>query len=407
MANTEINFEIFEAEKQPDKTEQEKNTNKKHRRRRQIPKKMKIISAALCAAVIIIAAAVMIYPVLSPKHNPEKFVESYVEAVSHQDWNLVFKFLPAFDSPFITREAFCEYLSAHPDETPLAGVRAESFIIEPEKADGDTIHYSVDFIDDNGDWKTLYFKIKKTKDGFWKYDTYRAIPSAKLICQADIYAPAGSKLFVDSIEIAQIGSETATDPETGKEISYSVFRTDYMFAGGHEIKAQCEGFEEYKENISVNSDNNLFFVSYKMSEACFEGICTSAKNAVESIYDHACGQGDGIDAAMLSADFGKNGINELYDEIKNSIYDSDKYISVSDFKIDNTEIKTEYGTDSETSYNYGGACTVNFSFDYSYKVSNEFETTSENRADSGYAAVRFIYENSKWVIDDIAVRAIF
>lgn len=83
------------------------------------------------------------------------------------------------------------------------------------------------------------------KDGFWKYDEYRVIPSRNLICNADIYVPAGAKVFVDSVEVQNSQSTTMTDSKTGKDIPVSVFTTDYMFSGEHEIKVQCEGFNDY------------------------------------------------------------------------------------------------------------------------------------------------------------------
>lgn len=409
MADTQINFDIFEAEKHLNNEKNSAPQNGGFEKENKIGKKKKLCLIAGIAAAILIAAVVTltVYPLVSVKHNPEKFVKRYAEAVSEQDWDSAFEFLPAFDSPYITREAFYEYISAHPDDIPLAGAEAKSILIEPAKADGDMLYYTADYLDGSGNWQTAGFKVKRMKDGFWKYDTYRIIPSEKLICRAHICAPEGTKLFINSVEVASAGSEKGMDPKTGKEVSYAVFDSDYMIAGEYEIQAQCSGFQEYTQTVSVNSENEDFYISYKISEDAFQALFETAKSAVGALYDHACGTGNGIDRALLSSDFGQNGINALYDEISSSLACCGEYVKVSDFSITGAELKSSYGEGSETAYNSGGECAVNFSFDYTYKISNTFENTSENRDDTGYASVKFLYENNKWVIDDLAVRAIF
>ena len=125
-------------------------------------------------------------------------------------------------------------------------------------------------------------------------------------------------------------------------------------------------FRSIPKPFSVNSENEDFYISYKISEDAFQALFETAKSAVGALYDHACGTGNGIDRALLSSDFGQNGINALYDEISSRLACCGEYVKVSDFGITGAELKSSYGEGSETAYNSGGECAVNFSFDYTY-----------------------------------------
>ena len=104
MADTQINFDIFEAEKHFNNEKNSAPQNGGFEKENKIGKKKKLCLIAGIAAAILIAAVVTltVYPLVSVKHNPEKFVKRYAEAVSEQDWDSAFEFLPAFDSPYIT-----------------------------------------------------------------------------------------------------------------------------------------------------------------------------------------------------------------------------------------------------------------------------------------------------------------
>lgn len=420
MEKTDFDFDIFEAEKhrpQADPENGSSNNEENHnenskgvakRKKRRGSKKKYIILGILSAVLIIILTAVivLVYPLVSSKHNPDKYFEAYMECLANQEWDKVYDFMPSTDSPYITEENFKKFIEANPIDTLLSGSNSASYVIEREKTEDDKIYYSIDYIDSEGNWKTVHARIKMVKDGFWKYDEYRVIPSKKLICDADIYVPAGAKVFVDSIEVQNPKSITMTDSETGKDIPVSAFTTDYMFSGEHEIKVQCEGFNDYikKENISI--DNYIFYIPLTMSQDQYSKLFDRAQTDVKALYDYACGGETGIDSSELSSDLSGDSVNSLYDEIKESVYAGNKYIDITDFEISETKLKSQFG-DIAVSCSNSAECYINFEFDYSYKITNNFDSASEQRTDTGYASVKFVYENSKWVIDDIAVRAVF
>lgn len=377
------------------------------RKSRKQKKRKKFFYVLIVFAVLIVAAgiAAAVYPLLSPQHNPDRFVKAYLGYASQRNWDIVYEFLPSLDSPYITRESFDKFISESSEDELVAGIDADDFIIEREKTDGDKIYYRVDYINTNGNWQTTYIKVKKIKDGFWKYDSYRIVPDKRIICDAQIYAPAGAKVYVDSTEVTSFETVNETDPKTGKEVSANVFTTDYMFSGSHNIKVQCDGFNDYENSVQIDDENSNIYISLNMSAEKYNSLMDEAKTAVQAVYAYACG-GEEVDKNIFSSEFAENSLEELYSEAKNSMYSDSKYIVISDFAVNDVNAKSEY-EDISVSYNSSDDCYVNFEFNYSYKIKNKFDGLSESRSDTGYAAVKYIYENSKWVIDDIAARAIF
>lgn len=422
MKNTDFDFDIFEAEKhrpQPNKEDNESSLNnysnddiisskEGNSNKRSRSKKKPIIIASISIVVLIILAAIIVlaYPLLSSKHNPDKYIETYIECLSEKDWDKAYDFMPATDSPYITKENFKKFIEANSVDTLLSGASTMSFVIEQERTEDNKIYYSIDYIDSEGNWKTAHARIKMVKDGFWKYDEYRVIPSRKLICNADVYVPAGAKLFVDSIEVQNPESTTMTDSKTGNEIPVSVFTTDYMFSGEHEIKVLCDGFNDYIKKEKINTDNYIFYIPLTMSQDQYGKLYSRAQDDIKAVYNYACGGESGIDSSELSVAFAKDSVNSLYDEIKKSVYADNQYIDISEFAISEAKLKSQFG-DIAVTCSSSAECYINFEFDYTYKITNNFDSTSEQRSDTGYASVKYIYENSKWVIDDIAVRAIF
>lgn len=413
MEKTNFDFDIFEAEKHRADTGNENydsndKNNKEEDNKLRNSKKKRLIGVIISIVLLILIAVtvLLVYPIVSSKHNPEKYIDAYIQCLSEKNWDEAYNFMPSIDSPYINKESFKQFIEANSVDTLFSGSKAGSYVIEKEYTGDKFTSYTIDYIDAEGNWKTVHARIKMVKDGFWKYDEYRVIPSRNLICDADIYVPAGAKVFVDSVEVQNSQSTTMTDSKTGKDIPVSVFTTDYMFSGEHEIKVQCEGFNDYIKTEKINKDSYIFYIPLTMSEDQYSKLYNRAQEAVNNLYSYACGGESGIDAAELSERFSGDSVNALYDEIKDSVYDSNKYIDITDFSISQATLKSQFG-DIAVSCSSSAECYINFEFDYKYKITNSFDSASENRTDTGYASVKYVYENSKWVIDDIAVRAVF
>lgn len=413
MEKTNFDFDIFEAEKHRADTGNENydgndKNNKEEDNKRPSSKKKRLIAVIISVVLLILIAVtvLLVYPIVSSKHNPEKYIDAYIQCLSEKNWDEAYNFMPSIDSPYINKESFKQFIETNSVDTLFSGSKAGSYVIEKEYTGDKFTSYSIDYIDAEGNWKTVHARIKKVKDGFWKYDEYRVIPSRNLICDADIYVPAGAKVFVDSVEVQNSQSTTMTDSKTGKDIPVSVFTTDYMFSGEHEIKVQCEGFNDYIKTEKINKDSYIFYIPLTMSEDQYSKLYNRAQEAVNNLYSYACGGESGIDASELSERFSGDSVNALYDEIKDSVYDSNKYIDITDFSVSQATLKSQFG-DIAVSCSSSAECYINFEFDYKYKITNSFDSESENRTDTGSASVKYVYENSKWVIDDIAVRAVF
>lgn len=416
MEKTNFDFDIFEAEKHRADTgnenyvgnDKKNKENKEEDNKRPSSKKKRLIAVIISVVLLILIAVtvLLVYPIVSSKHNPEKYIDAYIQCLSEKNWDEAYNFMPSIDSPYINKESFKQFIEANSVDTLFSGSKAGSYVIEKEYTGDKFTSYTIDYIDAEGNWKTVHARIKMVKDGFWKYDEYRVIPSRNLICDADIYVPAGAKVFVDSVEVQNSQSTTMTDSKTGKDIPVSVFTTDYMFSGEHEIKVQCEGFNDYIKTEKINKDSYIFYIPLTMSEDQYSKLYNRAQEAVNNLYSYACGGESGIDTSELSERFSEDSVNALYDEIKDSVYGSNKYIDITDFSISQATLKSQFG-DIAVSCSSSAECYINFEFDYKYKITNSFDSASENRTDTGSASVKYVYENSKWVIDDIAVRAVF
>lgn len=413
MEKTNFDFDIFEAEKHRADTGNENydgndKNNKEEDNKRPSSKKKRLIAVIISVVLLILIAVtvLLVYPLVSSKHNPEKYIDAYIQCLSEKNWDEAYNFMPSIDSPYINKESFKQFIETNSVDTLFSGSKAGSYVIEKEYTGDKFTSYTIDYIDAEGNWKTVHARIKMVKDGFWKYDEYRVIPSRNLICNADIYVSAGAKVFVDSVEVQNSQSTTMTDSKTGKDIPVSVFTTDYMFSGEHEIKVQCEGFNDYIKTEKINKDSYIFYISLTMSEDQYSKLYNRAQEAVNNLYSYTCGGESGIDASELSERFSGDSVNALYDEIKDSVYDSNKYIDITDFSVSQATLKSQFG-DIAVSCSSSAECYINFEFDYKYKITNSFDSESENRTDTGSASVKYVYENSKWVIDDIAVRAVF
>ena len=183
-----FNFELFEAEKLPQAVSDENNNEPQNpeynditagrapKKKKKLPKKAKalMIICAVLACVIIAGAITLIYPLLSAKHSPDRFVTSYVSSVIDGDWEKVYKNSSFFDSPFITRESFVEYCKTNPDAFAINKSKITDYKIERDRKDGNINYYSLNYITESGEQGVYYITLQMTKDGFYKYDTYKA-----------------------------------------------------------------------------------------------------------------------------------------------------------------------------------------------------------------------------------------
>ncbi len=94
-------------------------------------------------------------------------------------------------------------------------------------------------------------------------------------------------------------------------------------------------------------------------------------------------------------------------DAEEEVYYTNENLSVSDFEITNAKCEKAGSDKTYISYNSNGETDITISFDYKYTLSNKVDGTSEEKTNTGFATIKFIYQNSAYVIDNIASRAEF
>lgn len=397
----EIDYDIFN--RTPDRTQTERAENKK-----KSSKKSRIIKAIfiITAAAVLITAAVLICPLLSTKHNPDRFIRAYVESIIDKDWESVYKSSAFGSSPFVSYEAFEKFCSENPAGFALCDRPVSDFTIETDKKDGSAVYYSVHFVDTDGNVGVYYIELDKTKDGFWLYDKYSAVPSENSMCSATVYAPCSTVITVDGIELEKTQTVTDKSKLQSGEVTFDEYKIDHIFEGEHEIKAVNQYCDEYTETISISKTQSKHYIALTVSESCFDGLLNSAAQSVQALYNGALADNADKNSIGLSPSFPDSKLSSLVSDIRSAAYCDSRYLTISDISISNPSMAGEY---EKTQLICGSdeAICIPFSFDYKYKITNSAEGTSEERSDSGHASAYFTYENGQWLISDITAYTYF
>ncbi len=414
-----FNFELFEAEKLPKaetfegsaespNPEYDAITAGRAQKRKKKPQKNtrapKIICAVL-ACVIIAAVIFLICPLLSAKHSPDKFVASYVNSIIKSDWETVYKNSSFFDSPFISRESFVKYCEANPEAFAINKSKITDYKIERDRKDGDINYYSMNYITESGEQGVYYITLQMTVNGFYKYDTYKALPIEGIITRAVIYAPQGTEIAINGNSVKNTSIITPTAAAGANEYSYSEYKSDYLFAGSYEITATNAAGLDYSQTADISSNNNIFYIALEVDESSV--LYDRAKSAIETLYNGALQNSVNTDELGISKSFEGDKFLTVLKNAESEVYYTNENLSVSDFEITNAKCEKAGSDKTYIAYDSNGETDITISFDYKYTLSNKVDGTSEEKTNTGFATVKFIYQNSAYVIDNIASRAEF
>lgn len=412
------NFELFEADKlkQAVNDENSETQNNFHdeteaetakAKKKKSAKKAKaiIIICAVLACMIIAAAITLIYPLLSAKYSPDRFVASYVSNVIDGNWAKVYKNSPFFNSPFITQESFVEYCKANPDAFAINKSKIADYKIERDRKDGDINYYSMNYITEDGEQGVYYITLQMTKNGFYKYDTYKAVPIEDIITRAVIYAPQGTEIALNGKEVKSTNIITPTSAPGTNELSYAEYKSDYLFAGSYEITAKNEAGLDYAQTADISSGNNIFYVALEVDEST--ALYDRTKGAIEALYQSAIKNSINTDDLGISKSFDGDKFLAVLKNAEDEVYYTNENLEVSNFEITNAKCEKSSSDKTYISYNSNGETDITITFDYKYTLSNKVDNTSEEKTNTGFATVKFVYQNSAYVIDNIASRAEF
>ncbi len=414
-----FNFELFEAEKLPKAISNESAAESQNpeydaaiagraaAKKKKSPKKVKAakIICAVLACIIIAGAIFLIYPLLSAKHSPDKFVAFYVNSVIKSDWETVYKNSSFFDSPFISRDSFVKYCEANPEAFSINKSKISDYKIERDRKDGDINYYSMNYITENGEQGVYYITLQMTKNGFYKYDTYKAMPIEGIITKAVIYAPQGTEISLNGNTVNSTSIITPTAAAGANEYSYSEYKSDYLFADSYEITATNAAGLDYSQTADISSNNNIFYIALEVDESAV--LYDRTKSAIETLYNGALQNSVNTDELGISKSFEGDKFLEVLKNAESEVYYTNENLSVSDFEITNAKCEKAGSDKTYIAYDSNGETDITISFDYKYTLSNKVDGTSEEKTNTGFATVKFVYQNSAYVIDNIASRAEF
>lgn len=175
----------------------------------------------------------------------------------------------------------------------------------------------------------------------------------------------------------------------------------------YNIEAQNENCNNYSQSAEINKETEDFYIEMTLSESAYNALCSKGTEIVKTMYTQACNDSLTDQSIEVSESFSGDDFNAVITDIQNSVYASDSVIEITDFQITGTSLKSSYSDNTKIGYDSNGKLEIIFTFDYKYTISNTAAATSEQREDQGYANIEFIYQNSKWVVNDIACRAYF
>lgn len=67
--------------------------------------------------ILIAVTVLLVYPIVSSKHNPEKYIDAYIQCLSEKNWDEAYNFMPSIDSPYINKESFKQFIEANSVDT--------------------------------------------------------------------------------------------------------------------------------------------------------------------------------------------------------------------------------------------------------------------------------------------------
>lgn len=399
------NFELFEAKRDNFSQDSTQEVVKKHKNNNN-KTRIALIAVITVIVLTVVCAAVLAAPLLSSNHNPDKFADKFVKNLIQNDWDNIYDDSQFYNSPVITKEHFINYCEQNKQVTVLNGVKISDYIVEKDKESENSINYSIHYVTDTSEYGVYYLTVNKVEDKFWRYDTYKAELEGDSVCSIKIYAPSGTQVSINSANLTnakEITERSATDSSNVYLNEYDIVLLDDTY----NIEAQNESCNNYTQSAEINKETDDYYIEMTLSENAYNSLCSKGAEIVKTMYTQACSGSLTQQSIDVSESFSGDDFNAVISDIQNSIYASDSSIEVTDFQITGTSLKSSYSDNTKIGYESDGKTEIIFTFDYKYTISNTAAATSEQREDHGYANIEFIYQNSQWVVNDIACRAYF
>lgn len=398
------NFELFEAKRN---TINEGGSQKAVRKHKNMNKSRTALIAIIVGIVLaVVCASIFISPLLLSSHNPDRFADRFVKNLTQNDWEKIYDDSQFYNSPVITKEYFTKYCEQNKQVSVLNGTKVSDYIIEKDKESDDCINYSIHYVTDTSEYGVYYLTVNRVEDKFWKYDTYKALLQGDSVCNIKIYAPSDTQVSINSANLTNAKEIT----ERSALGSSNVYLNEYdvvLLDDTYNIEAQNENCNNYSQSAEINKETEDYYIEMTLSESAYNSLCSKGSEIVKTMYTQACSGSLTQQSIDVSESFSGDDFNAVINDIQNSVYSSDGVIEITDFQITGTSLKSSYSDNTKIGYDSNGKTEIIFTFDYKYTINNTADATSEQREDQGYANIEFVYQNSKWVVNDIGCRAYF
>ena len=149
----------------------------------------------------------------------------------------------------------------------------------------------------------------------------------------------------------------------------------------------------------------IFYVALEVDEST--ALYDRTKGAIETLYQGAIKNSINTNDLGISKSFDGDKFLAVLKNAEDEVYYTNENLEVSDFEITNAKYEKSSSDKTYISYNSNGETDITITFDYKYTLSNKVDNTSEEKTNTGFATVKFVYQNSAYVIDNIASRAEF
>lgn len=357
------------------------------------PKKpvSKLVIAVIAEAVVLIALVVVFFNVGNSVYGPEKVAEKFFVEVANQNFKEAYKVLDVEENDFINEKAFenakCNVELSKVTEYKVKNTRGEEDEKEIEiayKTKGSSSKRSYDISVNKQDSKNMLF-----------FEKWEISPDAMIVKDFYVTIPNGAEVTVDGVKL---GKDYLKKSESDEYQQY--YEIPEMFAGEHEIVVTKEGMAEVRKLVDTDWDYGYSLYSMQMDEALLkEAVDTGIEN-FEAIYK-AAAEGKEFDtvAELFSTVEGRK--EEGEDDYEDIVYEltGSSYKTLNKIEFSNIE-----ATAGEGYIDTDETCvTVYVEFDYSADYTEDWfgDITNDTYDDSSYVYMDLVYEDGKWMLEEI------
>jgi len=353
--------------------------------------KMGIIIAAVVCVLLI--AFIATGSILS---NPERVVKKFFSSTMAGEWDKAFKYVDLPEGEFITKDLFEKALE---DEETSDITNFE--VTEEEYSDSDISKtYYITYYEAGSSKSTTYVDVVKSGKFMLFWDNYKVSADDLVTKNLRITVNAGSKLYLDDIEVGDKYVEEDTDSNS----TTKTYKIDYVFMGDHKVKATHDVYEdvEKERSFTYKSDDTISLMgSTQVKDSIVKERQTAAENDMKTIFAAAIANKDfnTIKDLCVSDSSYQNKIKSAYESFLSKTYNSGYGIT----KVDYTSISTDASSGTKDSAPY-------VKVTVKAKVSADYNTKKDgtkNTTDTISSTFTYMYKDGQWKLSAVSLDSIY